>query len=136
MAQRIVVVILICLIVLPLSSQQPNVPRNQAGRPGYFHFITLEQAERQASDIQRVNESLMRLGGQIAAIPDEQARQQMMNELVAISTFVRNVEERQKPAGITAAEVERQLTAAKGEAHCGTCHGANSRQVEKAQTRP
>jgi hypothetical protein len=128
MTQRIVLVVLIALIVLPLNSQQPGIPRNQAGRPGTFHFVPLEQSEKQAAEIQRVNESLMRLGGAIAALPDENTRQQMISELVTISTFVRNVEERQKPAGITAAEVETQLNAAKGEAHCGTCHAGTAQR--------
>jgi len=123
MKLRIICVAIVVLAVLPLCSQQPGVPRNQAGRPGYCHFVTLEQSERESADLQRVNESLIRLGGQIAAVGDERTRQQMTNELVSISTFVRNVEERRKTEGITAAEVETHLTNAKGEAHCGTCHG-------------
>jgi mono/diheme cytochrome c family protein len=123
MIRRTLFVLLIVATVLPLCSQEPNIPRNQSGRPGYFHFITMEQAEKETADIQRVNESLMRLGGQIAAVPDEKARQQMLSDLISVSTFVRNVEERRKPAGITAAEAERHLTSVKGEAHCGTCHG-------------
>ena len=133
MTQRIVLlVLLLTLVVLPLAPQQPSVPRNQAGRPGFFHFVTLEQAERQAAETRRVHESLMRLGGAIATVPDEITRQQMMNELVTISTYVHDVEERQKPAGITAAEVEKQLNASKGEAHCGTCHGSNVQHVPGA----
>jgi mono/diheme cytochrome c family protein len=135
MAQRIAIIVLVALIVLPLSSQQPAVPHNQAGRPGYFRFITLEQGEKEAADIQRVNESLMRLGGHIATVSDDRTRQQMLGELTAIAGFVRTVEERRKPAGITAAEVEQQLNAAKGEAHCGTCHGARMRKAEEAQSR-
>ena len=136
MAQRITLVVLIALIVLPLSSQQPGMPRNQAGRPGYFHFIPLEQAERESADLQRVNESLIRLGGHIAVIPDDDMRQQMLSELTAISVFVRNVEERRKPAGITAAEVEQHLNSAKGEAHCGTCHATSITRPESGSNRP
>lgn len=133
MPQRILLLVAIVLVVLPLNSQQPSVPRNQAGRPGTFHFITIDDAEKQSAEIHRVNESLMRLGGAIATISDEKMRQQMLSELLLLSTFVRNVEERQKPAGITAAEVEQRLTNAKGEAHCGTCHAAESdhRPAEK-----
>lgn len=135
MAQRIAMIVLVALIVLPLCSQQPAVPHNQAGRPGYFRFVTLEQAEKESADLQRVNDSLMRLGGHIATVPDERTRQQMLSELTAIAGFVRTVEEHRKPAGITAAEVEQQLNAAKGEAHCGTCHGAGMRKPEEAQTK-
>lgn len=136
MTQRIALVFLIALIVVPLNSQQPGLPRNQAGRPGYFHFIPLDQAEKEAADMQRVNESLIRLGGHIAAIPDDNTRQQMMSELTAISVFVRNVEERRKPAGITAAEVEQHLTSAKGESHCGTCHTTSTTRPETERDRP
>ena len=136
MLRRILLVALIVASVLPVCSQQQNIPHNQSGRPGYFHFITLEQAEREAADIQHVNESLMRLGGQIAAIPDEKARQQMLSELVTVSSFVRNVEERRKPAGISAAEAERQLTSAKGEAHCATCHGGATQKPLDPQKLP
>lgn len=136
MTQRIALVLLIALIVLPLNSQQPGMPRNQAGRPGYFHFIPLDQAEKEAADLQRVNDSLMRLGGHIATIPNENTRQQMMNELTAISAFVRNVEERRKPAGITAAEVEQHLTSSKGEAHCSACHATSTTRPEVDRNRP
>lgn len=133
MTQRIILVLLlITLVVLPLAPQQPNVPKNQAGRPGFFHFVTLEQAERQAAQTRRVHESLMRLGGAIATVSDESTRQQMTNELITISTFVHDMEERQKPAGITAAEVEKQLNASKGEAHCGTCHGSSVQHLPGA----
>jgi hypothetical protein len=128
--QRVFFAALIILLALPLHSQQPNVSHNQAGRPGYFHFVTLEQAQREDAEIQRVNESLMRLGGQIATVADENARQQMTSELVSISAFVRNLEERRKPVGITAAEVEKQLTAAKGESHCATCHTGPTQRPE------
>jgi hypothetical protein len=136
MTQRIALVVLIVLIVLPLNSQQSGMPRNQAGRPGHFHFIPLEQAEREAADLQRVNESLMRLGGHIAVIPDDAMRQQMLSELTAISTFVRNVEERRKPAGITAAEVEQHLNSAKGESHCSACHTTSTNRPESGGNRP
>ena len=132
----VLLIMLIGLIVLPLSSQQPVVPSNQAGRPGYFHFIPLEQAEKENVEIQRVQESLMRLGGHIATVSDEKTRQQMLNELVTVSTFVRDVEERRKPVGVTAAEVEKQLTSAKGEAHCGTCHGGTTQRPDALPARP
>lgn len=132
--QRVLFAALIILLVLPLHSQEPNVPRNQSGRPGYFHFITLEQAERENAEIQRVNESLMRLGGQIATVADENARQQMTGELVTVAAFVRNIEEQRKPVGITAAEVEKQLTSAKGESHCATCHGGPTQRPQNIGT--
>ena len=135
MAQKIALIVLVALIVLPLSSQQPAVPHNQAGRPGYFRFITLDQAEKDSVEFQRVNESLMRLGGHIATVSDEKTRQQMLGELTAISGFVRTLEERRKPIGITASEVEQQLNAAKGEAHCGTCHSGGTRKAEEGPSK-